>query len=46
MSLLLYTFFFYKQPSCSGSNVKNGVKQLAKQPAALKMLMQKLLVGL
>ena len=27
--------FFYKQPSCYGSNVKNGlkVKQLAKQPS-------------
>ena len=30
--------FFYKQPSCKGSNIKNGlnVKQLAKQPPALK----------
>ena len=30
--------FFYKQPSCYGSNVKNGlkVKQLAKQPSTLK----------
>ena len=39
---------FYKQPSCKGSNVKNGpkVKQLAKQPSTLKTLMQKILVGL
>ena len=39
---------FNKQPSCSGSNVKNGlkVKQLAKQPTTLKMFMQKILVGL
>ena len=30
--------FFYKQPSCSTSNIKNGlkVKQLAKQPPMLK----------
>ena len=37
-----YTFFF-KQLSCYGSNVKNElkVKQLAKQPPTLKMLMQK-----
>ena len=36
--------FFYKQPSCSGSSVKNGlkVKQLAKQPLTLKMLLQKM----
>ena len=35
--------FFFKQPSCYGSNVKNElkVKQLAKQPPTLKMLMQK-----
>ena len=41
-------FLFYKQPSCYGSNVKNGlkVKQLAKQPSALKTQMQKILVGL
>ena len=39
---------FYKQPSYKGSNIKNGlkVKQLAKQPSTLKMLMQKILVGL
>ena len=39
---------FYKQPSCKGSNVKNGlkVKQLAKQPSTVKTLMQKNLVGL
>ena len=44
-----YTHFcFYKQPSCWGSNVKYGlkIKQLAKQPSTLKMLMQKILVGL
>ena len=37
---------FNKQPSCSGSNVKNGlkVKQLAKQPTTLKTLMQKIWV--
>ena len=36
--------FFYEQPSCSGSSVKNGlkVKQLAKQPLTLKMLLQKM----
>ena len=30
--------FIYKQPSCQGSNVKNGLKvnQLAKQPPTLK----------
>ena len=41
-------FLFYKQPSCYGSNVKNGlkVKQLAKQPSALKMLIQNILVRL
>ena len=35
--------FFYKQPSCSTSNIKNGlkVKQLAKQPPMLKTLLQK-----
>ena len=40
--------FFYKQPSCNGSNVKNDlkVKQLTKQPSTLKTLMQKILVGL
>ena len=40
--------FFYKQPSCYGSNVKNGlkVKQLAKQPPTLKVRMQKILVQL
>ena len=39
---------FYKQSSCIGSNVKNGlrVKQLAMQPSTLKTLMQKVLVGL
>ena len=39
---------FYKQPSCKGSNVKNGlkVKQLAKQSSTLKTLIQKILVGL
>ena len=38
----ILVFFYY------GSNVKNGVKvkQLAKQPPKLKMLMQKILVGL
>ena len=38
--------FFHKQPSCSGFNVKNGlkVKQLAKQPPTLITLMQKNLV--
>ena len=38
--------FFNKQPSCDGSNVKNGlkIKQLAKQPLMLKTLMQKILV--
>ena len=44
-----YTHFrFYKQPSCWGSNIKYGlkIKQLAKQPSTLKMLMQKILVGL
>ena len=37
------TRFFYKQPSCSGSNVKNSlkVKQLTGQPLTLKMLMPK-----
>ena len=43
-----YTHFcFYKQPSCSGPNIKNGlkIKQLAKQPSTLKTLMQKILVG-
>ena len=32
--------FFNKQPSCQGSNVKNGlkVKQLALQPPTLKTL--------
>ena len=37
---------FYKQPSCQGSNVKNGlkVKQLPKQPPTLKTLLQKNLV--
>ena len=40
------TRFFYKQPSCQGSNVKNGLKvrQLAKQPPMLKALMQKFLL--
>ena len=40
--------FFYKQPSCYGSNAKNDlkVKQLAKQPPTLKVLMQKILVQL
>ena len=35
------TRFSYKQPSCSGSNVKNGlnVKQVPKQPTTLKTLM-------
>ena len=35
------TRFFNKQPSCSGSNVKNGlkVKELAKHPPTLKKLM-------
>ena len=44
----LCTFFFlHKQPSCSGSNVVNGlvVKQLAQQPPKLKTLMRKILVG-
>ena len=38
--------FFNKQPSCEGSNVKNGlkVKQLAEQLPSLKTLMQKILV--
>ena len=42
-----YTFFFYKQPSRQGSNVKNDlkIKQLAKQTPTLKTLMQKTLVG-
>ena len=33
--------FFYKQPSCEGSNIKNGpkVKQVAKQPTTLKRLL-------
>ena len=37
----MLVFFYYR------SNVKNGlkVKQLAKQPPKLKMLMQKILVG-
>ena len=37
------TYFFNKQPVCSGYNVKNGlkIKQLAKQPPTLKMLLQK-----
>ena len=45
---MLWYKFFYKQSSWYGSNVKNGikVKQLAKQPATLKTLMQKILVGL
>ena len=40
------TRFFYKQPSCQGSNVKNGLKvrQLVKQPPMLKALMQKFLL--
>ena len=42
---ILYTRFFYKykQPSCWGSNVKNGlkIKQLAKQRPTLKTLLQK-----
>ena len=37
--------FFYKQLSCQGSKNKK-VKQLAKQPLSLKMLMQKNLVRL
>ena len=39
--------FFYKQPSCYGFNVKNGLKvtQLAKQPP-FKKLLRKILVGL
>ena len=39
---------FYKQPSCKGSSIKNGLKvqQLAKQLSTLKMLMQKNLFGL
>ena len=39
-------FFFSKQPSCLGFSIKNGpkVKQLAKQPPTLKMLLQKDLV--
>ena len=41
-----FTRFFYKQPSCEVSNVKNGlkVKQLAKQPPTLKTLIKKILV--
>ena len=37
------TYFFNKQPVCSGYNVKNGlkIKQLAKQPPTLKMLLRK-----
>ena len=40
--------FFDKQPSCKGSNVKNGlkVKQIAKQPPPLKTLIQKILLEL
>ena len=42
-----YTFF-YKQPCCKVSNVKKdlNVKQLAKQPPALKTLLQKFFVEL
>ena len=44
---LCTSFLLHKQPSCSGSNVVNGliVKQLAQQPPKLKTLMQKILVG-
>ena len=45
--VLPYTrFFFNKQPSCEGSNIKNGlkIKQLAKQPLTLRTLLQKILV--
>ena len=37
------TRFFYKQLSCLGSSVKNGlkIKQLAKQPPTLKTPLQK-----
>ena len=47
-SIIVPCTCFYKQPSCKGSNIKNGleVKQLAKQPSTLKTLMQKILVGL
>ena len=47
-SIIVPCTCFYKQPSCKGSNVENGVKvkQLAKQPSMSKMLMQKNLVGL
>ena len=47
-SIIVPCTCFYKQPSCKGSNVKNGVKvkQLAKQTSTLKTLMQKNLVGL
>ena len=40
--------FFNKQPSCLGSNVKNGpkIKQLAKQPPTLKKLLQTILAEL
>ena len=39
----LSTRFFYKQPSCYGPNVKNGlkIKQLAQQPPTLKTPLRK-----
>ena len=47
-SIIVHCTRFFKQPSCKGSNIKNGlkVKQLAKQPSTLKTLMQKIWVGL
>ena len=39
---LLQYKYFYKQPSCYGSNVNNGLK--VKQPLTLKTLTQKMLV--
>ena len=45
--IIRYHAHFYEQLICEGSNVKNGlkVKQLAKQPPTLNVLMQKNLVG-
>ena len=42
------TGFFYKQPSCQWSDVKNflKIKQLDKQPPTLKALLQTTLVEL
>ena len=47
-SIIVHCTRFYKQPSCKGSNIKNGlkVKQLAKQPSTLKTLMHNNLVEL